>query len=78
MYATTLSQKYQIVVPKEVRKKLRLGIGTKVAIYPLDDSRAVLLKQPTDHVVALQGLGKDVWEAFGGTDSYIQQERSSW
>ncbi len=78
MATTTLSQKYQIVVPLQVRQKLRLSAGMKVALYPLDDSRAVLVKEPASPLKALKGLGKDVWETLGGSDAYIQQERSSW
>ncbi|OGL88807.1 hypothetical protein A3I42_04015 [Candidatus Uhrbacteria bacterium RIFCSPLOWO2_02_FULL_49_11] len=78
MGIATLSQKYQIVVPREVRDRLRLKAGAKIMIHPLDDTRAVLTKHPTDYVQALQGLGKEVWQSLGGTDTYILQERSSW
>ncbi len=78
MRIATLSQKYQIVVPRKVRDRLRLKAGAKIAIHPLDDMRAVIVKQPADYVKALKGLGKEVWEELGGAEKYIEEERSLW
>ena len=78
MQSTKLSKKYQIVVPKEVRQKMKLQAGAQVTIYPLDAQRAVLVKYPQDYVSALKGLGKEVWQSLGGADKYIKQERASW
>lgn len=78
MTKTRLSSKYQIVVPKEVREKLKLKAGSQIIVYPVDEKRAVLLKEPDDYVKALRGLGKEVWEALGGADKYIKAERASW
>ena len=50
MDTTKLSKKYQIVVPKEVRKKMGLHVGESVAIYSVDKEKAVLMKQPKSHV----------------------------
>ncbi|OGG79665.1 hypothetical protein A3A39_01695 [Candidatus Kaiserbacteria bacterium RIFCSPLOWO2_01_FULL_54_13] len=76
--ATTLSKKYQVVVPKEVRTRMRLRTGETVALYPLDEERALLVKHPADPLKALRGLGKDVWRSLGGTRKYIRSERKSW
>ncbi|MBI2577881.1 MAG: AbrB/MazE/SpoVT family DNA-binding domain-containing protein [Candidatus Wildermuthbacteria bacterium] len=78
MAKTKLSKKYQIVVPKEVREKMKLKAGEIVALYSLDDRRAVLVREPKDYVGALEGLGKEVWEALGGANEYIKKERGSW
>lgn len=78
MTKVKLSRKYQVVIPKEVRNKLGLKAGSTISLYPLDDKRAVLVKHPKDYVAALEGLGKEVWEALGGTDKYIKEERASW
>ncbi|MDP2641276.1 MAG: AbrB/MazE/SpoVT family DNA-binding domain-containing protein [Candidatus Yanofskybacteria bacterium] len=73
-----LSKKYQIVVPKEVRKKMGLRVGESVSVYSVDKERAMLVKHPKSYADALQGLGKEVWEALGGADKYIKEERGSW
>ncbi len=78
METSTLSQKYQIVVPKEVRRKMRLEAGARLEIYPLDEDRAILLKYKQNRVQAMKGLGKDVWRRLGGAVRYIKQERASW
>ncbi len=78
MPTTTLSKKYQIVVPKEVRQSMRLRAGEEVALYPVSGEKAVLVKYDADPVLALQGLGKEMWRSLGGTEKYIKQERASW
>ncbi len=78
MAQAKLSKKYQIVIPKEVRKKMGLGAGAQVAIYPVDEHHAVIAKSPTSYADALQGLGKEVWQALGGAEKYIKEERTSW
>ena len=78
METAKLSQKYQIVVPKEVRKKMNLRVGERVSVYSVDENRAMLVRRPKSYADALQGLGKEVWEALGGADKYIREERASW
>jgi AbrB family looped-hinge helix DNA binding protein len=78
MEVAKLSRKYQIVVPKEVRKKMNLRVGERVAVYGVDENRAMLVRRPKSYADALQGLGKEVWEALGGADKYIREERASW
>ncbi|MEW6610075.1 MAG: hypothetical protein AB1352_00385 [Patescibacteria group bacterium] len=78
MSTTTLSQKYQTVVPMPVRRKMGLRAGMKVTWYPIDENRTVVVKHPTNYVKAMEGLGAEVWQTLGGTDKYIRQERDSW
>ena len=40
---TTLSERGQIVIPQEVRKKMHLEAGSKFAVFPLEDS--IVLKK---------------------------------
>jgi len=77
MDTTKLSRKYQIVVPKKIRKEMGLRVGERVGVYSLDKERAILIKKPKSHVEALEGLGKEVWDALGGVE-YIRKERSLW
>ncbi|MEK7460687.1 MAG: AbrB/MazE/SpoVT family DNA-binding domain-containing protein [Patescibacteria group bacterium] len=78
MATTTLSAKYQIVIPKAVRVKLGLRRGMKVRIYPVDEDRAMIVSESSDIVSELRGLGKEVWQKLGGADKYIKRERASW
>ena len=72
MSTATLSSKYQVVIPKEVRSAMRLTSGLKVSIYPINSDYALISKQPDDYVQALKGLGKDVWKALGGGNKYLK------
>ncbi len=78
METAKLSQKYQIVVPKEVRRRMRLEAGSRIDIYPLDENRAILMRRSSSSVQSLKGLGKEVWQKMGGAEKYIKQERGSW
>ncbi len=78
MATSKLSEKYQIVIPKAVRQRLGLKSGMFITLRAIDRERAVLIKQPTDYVQALEGLGKDVWKLLGGGEKYIKQERATW
>ncbi|OGE82422.1 MAG: hypothetical protein A3B10_03025 [Candidatus Doudnabacteria bacterium RIFCSPLOWO2_01_FULL_44_21] len=78
MSKTTLSSKNQIVVPKDVRERLNLKSGSKILLYPMDETHAILTTQSEDYVKSLRGLGKEVWDALGGADKYIKEERASW
>lgn len=75
---TTLSQKYQIVIPKEAREKMNLKKGMKVTVHPINADYAIIIKQPNDHIASLKGLGKDVWSLLGGGTRYLKQERILW
>lgn len=78
METAKLSQKYQIVVPSAVRRKMKLRAGSRVSVYVVDDGRALLVKHPETSVDALRGLGMDIWRKLGGTARYIKRERTSW
>lgn len=78
MKSAKISSKHQIVVPRAVREKMKLRAGQNIYLYVVDENRALLVKQPQDHVSALEGLGQEVWTALGGGDQYIRIERSSW
>ncbi len=73
-----ISQKFQFVIPKAVRERMKLRAGMNVSAHYIDQNTAVLLKGQADSVKALRGLGKEVWQSLGGTEKYIKQERSSW
>ena len=75
---TTVSTKYQIVIPKRIRQKLEIAPGMKLHIEVIDKESAVLHIKKIDVVKSLRGLGKEVWKSLGGADTYIKQERKAW
>ncbi len=74
--ATTVkvSNKHQIVVPKEARDKLNIKKGTKLLAL-VSERRLVLVPQPGNYVRTLEGLGKEMWRRDKG---YLKRERKSW
>jgi AbrB family looped-hinge helix DNA binding protein len=76
MPETTISPKYQVVIPKEVRKKLKIKEGQKLNVYPLGDS-IILSPQPQNYTEKMLGLGKEIWKGVDPLE-YIRQERLDW
>lgn len=75
MAKTKISQKYQVVIPKSIRTRLKLHEGQDLNVYALDD--AILLtptkKWPDEYL----GSQKDIWGAID-IAQYLSDERGSW
>lgn len=56
-----LSSKYQIVIPKKIRKKLNLNSGDEL-IMKVEDDKIVMRPKPKSYTEYMLGLGKEVWE----------------
>jgi AbrB family looped-hinge helix DNA binding protein len=74
---TTLSTKYQVVIPKAIRKLMGLRAGATVYIQSINDHQAILTKEPLDYVEALSSIGTDTWKKLGGVN-YIKKLRKEW
>jgi AbrB family looped-hinge helix DNA binding protein len=60
MQAVKVSPKFQVVIPKQVREKLRLKPGQKLFIYELDG--IIRLEAPRS-IKDLRGMAKGIrWE----------------
>ena len=61
MTTVTLSSKYQIVIPKEIREELELKPGQKLQIIALDDRiEFVILKKIKDARGFLKGMNTEI------------------
>lgn len=78
MSSAKLSQKHQIVIPREIRASLQLTAGSVISILALDNHRAMIVAEPKSAVAALKGLGAEEWTKLGGASKYIHEERKSW
>src|SRR3989338_10841809 len=76
MSTTTITQKYQVVIPKGVREKVDVKEGQKLYVYPLGDS-IVLSPKPKSFTEHMLGLGKEIWEDIDPLD-YIRKQRAEW
>jgi len=75
-----LSQKYQMVVPKKVRRLLGLKSGDKVILRVKKVGRQKLVDfvpAPKSWAKYMRGLGKEVWKNVD-VDKYISDLRDEW
>jgi len=76
MSKTTISPKYQVVIPKEVRKKLNIKEGQVLHVYPVGDS-IMFSPKPINYTEKMLGLGQEIWQDIDPLE-YIRQERADW
>lgn len=68
--------KYQVVIPKELRKKLDIKPSDNVLVEEIE-GMVVVIPRPKSFTKFLRGLGKEVWEGVEATE-YVRKERESW
>jgi AbrB family looped-hinge helix DNA binding protein len=77
MSSTTLSAKYQIVIPKDVRKKLSLSPRDKLEVSLSPDQTYLIVKPVIENWPKhARGLGKEIWREVD-TKKYHQEFRES-
>jgi AbrB family looped-hinge helix DNA binding protein len=71
-----LTEKYQITIPSEVRRRLGLRAGDLVCLS-LEGDRVVLRGVRGGWTESTRGLGAEMWRKEGGAAA-IERERDSW
>lgn len=56
-----LSSKYQIVIPKKIRRELKLNSGD-VLTMKIEGDKIIMRPKPKSYTEYMLGLGKEVWE----------------
>jgi len=69
-----VSNRYQIAVPQQARKRLKIKGGDRLLV-DVQDGMIVLLPQPQNYTQSLAGLHREIWEKSG---EYIIGERDAW
>lgn len=78
MTVITIGTKNQIVIPKEVRKKIKgLRPGAKVVVTSLDNQTITIRKADESWVERTRGLMKKEWKDID-TTAYLEELRNSW
>lgn len=78
MQLTTVGSKYQIVIPKEVRKKIKgLRPGAKVAVRSLDTQTIAIKSIEKSWVEQTRGIAKEAWKGID-TTKYLEDLRNEW
>jgi AbrB family looped-hinge helix DNA binding protein len=72
-----LSDRYQMVLPKEARRALGLQAGDTVLVI-IEGDTVRLIPRPASYAKYARGLGQEAWNALGGADAFLAEERASW
>jgi len=73
---TTLSSKYQIVIPKEARDKLKLLPQQKLTLKVIQG--VIVIRPAAVSWGDLAGVAGNVFESLGGAKAYIDEIKNSW
>jgi AbrB family looped-hinge helix DNA binding protein len=61
METTTISSKYQVVIPRKIREQFNLKPGQKVAFIPYKNSLRMVIVPPMEEAYGfLEGIDTDV------------------
>ena len=76
MQRVKVSDKFQIVVPAEARRRLGIKAGDRL-IVDVRRRHIVLMPEPGDYVDAFAGMHREVWDGVD-VDEYLRREREGW
>ena len=74
MPTTTVSSKWQIVLPAEIRRALGIRPGDRLEVS-IEDDHIVLHRAPKSDTDALAELGGDHWAGYADA---LAAERDAW
>ncbi len=69
-----VSNRYQIAVPQQARKRLKIKSGDRLLV-DVQDGMIILLPEPQSYAQSLAGLHREIWEKAG---DYVPNEREAW
>jgi AbrB family looped-hinge helix DNA binding protein len=70
-----VSEKYQVVIPKEVRQKLQLQPRSTLLFF-IEGDTVFVRPKPASFTAQLRGLHKEVWPADPA--AWLAEERATW
>jgi AbrB family looped-hinge helix DNA binding protein len=71
-----VSNRYQIAVPAEARKRLGIERGDRLLVE-IRGGSLLLLPESRDYAQHLRGLHREVWEGVEAQE-YVRREREAW
>jgi len=74
MIQATIGDRYQVVIPREIRRKINLKPRSKVTVMTQGSNIVIV---PSGGVKGLYGLGRDLADGTDATD-YVRQLREEW
>ena len=78
MQLVTVGSKYQIVIPKEVRKKIK-GIkpGAKLMVNGVSEGTITIKAEEKSWLERTRGIAKEAWKGID-TTKYLDDLRNEW
>ena len=74
----TISPKYQVVIPREVRKIIKIKPNEKVSVDVGEDGQSIVIRPAIKNWAKhMRGLGKEIWQKID-VEKYIKEERDAW
>lgn len=78
MQLVTVGTKYQVVIPKEIRKKMKiLRPGSKVSMRLVDKDTIKIKTEPKSWVERTSGIMKDAWRDIDPI-AELEKMRDEW
>lgn len=78
MQLVTVGTKYQIVIPKEIRIKLKgLRPGTKLSVQQIDENAVTLRTDPLDWIRRTAGMMTEAWKDIDPI-AEVKKGRDEW
>ena len=78
MQQATIGTKYQIVIPKEIRNKVKgLTPGTRVKVSSLDSQTVEIKKVELNWVERTRGIAQEAWKNVD-TTKFLDDLRNEW
>ena len=78
MQQVTVGTKYQIVIPIQVRKKIKgLQPGSKVSVDLASEGTITVKTNPQDWLERTRGMMKNAWKGID-TTKYLENLRNEW
>lgn len=78
MQQVTIGTKNQIVIPKEIRKKIKdLKPGRKVMVYPINNNTVAIKVSDKSWTEKYRGIMKDSWKGINTTKE-LEKMRNEW
>jgi AbrB family looped-hinge helix DNA binding protein len=72
-----LSERNQMVLPKEAREALGIKSGGRVVVI-VEEESVRLLPEPENWTETIYGLGAEIWAQLGGGEHFLVEERTAW
>ena len=78
MQQVTVGSKYQVVIPKKVRQRIKgLIPGVQVIVGAVDDKTIAIKKVEKSWVEETRGIAKKAWKGID-TTKYLRNLRNEW